>query len=462
VSFIVPKARARSRGRRAPVHPGRRAVALLAAVAAVLTSLAAPPAAAAPTAPGAATSTTAAPATAFNGPAAAPQLSAQDQAVMMEQEPYMALDEQVRQTASAQASSPLAGTRIDTENRTLHVHWVGAAPAELRSIQESATRQGITVKIVPAAFSEQTLMAATNDVSTVAESTQAELTVTIHNDGTGLTVHQDGLLEASQGRTPPTQAQSQVLDAVSAIRSKSGIPITLADLGPERSMPADRHNDSTPYWSGAVTKAAGLMCTSGFSMYATGSPTTRFMMTAAHCSGFRDGAVATNGVDARMGVTDFIHEMYDLSPHYDLGVIRLDAGKSNEGKVFSGSTTANPFLVKGVARGIPAGGRYCVSRTTTGSYHCNLLSDNQVAHCGRWLVPLGRCIYVIEWHSAGGNIYCQGDSGGPVFYMTSGGIIAAGIVSFGYGSGPCFSGRGGISVVAAGAGKISGLAVRLS
>lgn len=77
-----------------------------------------------------------------------------------------------RRVASAQASSPLAGTRIDVAIQTLHVHWVGEAPARLRGIQASAARRNITVRIVPTAFSEQTLMAAAAGRSEVAESTR--------------------------------------------------------------------------------------------------------------------------------------------------------------------------------------------------------------------------------------------------------------------------------------------------
>lgn len=379
---------------------------------------------------------------------------------MMEQAPYMELDEQVRRTASAQANSPLAGTRIDVVNQTLNVYWVGATPADLRRIQESAAQRGITVKIVPAAFSEQKLMAAATDLSRVAESARAKLSITIHNDGSGLTVHQDGLLEGAQGRSAPTQVQSRILDAVNAISARSDIPITLADRGPQRSVPATRTEDTSPYWGGAITKTTNTgPCTDSFSMYATGSPSTRFMLTAAHCSRFRDDQAVTNGVGTSMGATDFIHELFDVAPRYDLGVIRLKPGDSNQGRVYSTETVYNGFYVKGLASGIPRGGQYCVSAAVS-TPNCNLVSGDQVLTCANW-IPFGRCIYYIEWTSSTGNIvYCNGDSGGPIYYWTSAGIIAAGVVGFGYGQPGCFA-SGGISVVSS-AGRVPGLAVVLS
>lgn len=417
---------------------GWAAAALAAAVSVVLASQAAvPPASAATGTPAA-----------LDGPAA-PQLSAQDRAVMLEQEPYLELDEQVRRVAFAQASSPLAGTRIDVANQTLHVHWVGEAPAQLRGIQESAARRHITVKIVSAAFSEQTLMAAAADLARVAESTRAELSITIHNDGSGLTVRQDG-----------RQVQSHVLDAVGAISARSGIPVTLAERGP-RAVLATRGDDRDPHWGGAVTESSVGTCTDSFSMYATGAPA-RFMLTAAHCTGFRDGQTVTNGVGERMGASDFIHELFDFGPSYDLGVIRLDAGRSNRGLVYSNWTTSNPFSVKGLASGIPRGGTYCVSGAVS-TPNCTLVSLDQTVICGTPF-PFGRCVYLIEWLSNTGNTaYCHGDSGGPIYYWTSTGIIAAGVVSVGYGTETqrCFA-SGAISVVSSAVNRIPGLAVVLS
>lgn len=375
---------------------------------------------------------------------------------MAEQEPYLELDEQVRRVAAAQATPALAGTRIDLANRTLHVYWVDPAPTDLTSIQDSAAQRGITVKITPAAFSEQALVAAATDLSTVAESARAELSIMIHHDGSGLTVRQDGLPAAAQGRSAPAPVHAKILDAVDALTARIGVPVTLADGGP-RLVPALRSDDRSPFWGGALTRWAHGSCTDAFSMYATGSPSTRFMLTAAHCTNFEDNRTVTQGRGFRMGNTDFIHELFDFAPRYDLGVIRLDSNFFNSAAVYSNESTSNPFLVRGMASGIPAGGRYCVSAVVS-TPNCNLVSGDQFLSCQSW-IPFNRCIYYIFWSSAtGANVYCRGDSGGPIYYWTSTGIIAAGVVGGGFGSERCFNG-GGISVVSSATNRIPGLAV---
>jgi hypothetical protein len=373
-----------------------------------------------------------------------PRFAAEDR-TMAEQIPYMELDEQVRQIASAQANSPLAGSRVDVAGRTLHVYWAGSVPDDLESIQDSAAKRGISVKVSPAAFSAQTLMAAANDLGKVAGSTGAELSVVLHNDGSGLTLRQDALSATAKG-------QAQVLDAVATIKSRSGIPITLAERGPRLTF-ADRHNDGSPYYGGATTVSTSGSCTDGFSMYATGAPA-RFMMTAAHCTDFLDGRQVTNGIGVRMGDSDFIHELFDVGPWYDLGVIRLDANKTNAPYVYS--TGGNPMLVKGLASGIPQGGNYCVSATH--SFNCNLISGQQVLECPSG-TPFGRCIYLIQFTSrTGATVVCSGDSGGPIYYWTSAGIIASGIVSGGYGTTNCAT-SGAMSVVSSAVNRIPGLAL---
>jgi hypothetical protein len=386
--------------------------------------------------------------------------------VMAAQEPYMALDEQVRQVAAAQASSPLAGTRVDVAGRTLHVHWVGAVPAELKSIQASAAQRGISVRVVQAAFSEQTLIGATADLAKLAQSANGDISVTIHNDGSGLTVRQDGLPAAAEGRSAPTPLQTEILGAIDATRARFGVPVSLADED-TRWQTTDRGNDQSPYRGGAVTDIYGgapgqedwHRCTDAFSMYATGDPSARFMLTAAHCAGFRDDAPSYNGDHTSfMGYSDFIHELYDVYPPYDLGVIRLYTDRSNRPTIYGNNTGSISHTVRGMASGVPAGGRYCMSAAVSPP-NCNLVSLEQQLVCP---TNAARCHFIILFSSANGtDIVCRGDSGGPIYYWTSNGIIAAGVTSTARLSGPTdsCSPTGGMSVVASAAGRIPGLAV---
>jgi hypothetical protein len=405
------------------------------------------------------------PATTRDGPALA-QLSPTDEAVMAAQEPYMALDEQVRQVAAAQASSPLAGTRVDVAGRALHVHWVGLVPAELKSIQASAAQRGISVQIVPARFSEQALIAATADLVKLADSANGDISVTIHNDGSGLTVRQDGLPAAAEGRSAPTPLQTELLGVIDATQARFGVPVSLAE-GDTGWQTTDRVNDGSPYWGGAQTEIFGGApgqeswhgCTDAFSMYATGDPSARFMLTAAHCAGYQDDAPSYNGDRTSfMGYTDFIHELYDVFPPYDLGVIRLNPDRSNQPVIYGNNTGAIAHTVRGMASGIPAGGRYCISAAVS-TPHCNMVSGDQT-----WACPKNapRCWLVIVLQSVDGSVTnCHGDSGGPIYYWTSNGIIAAGVQSVGYFTHEedLCSPTSGVSVVASAVSRIPGLAV---
>jgi hypothetical protein len=182
------------------------------------------------------------------------------------------------------------------------------------------------------------------------------------------------------------------------------------------------------------------------------------MLTAAHCSDFFDGSWIYNGAEQKMGTTDFIQEIFGQWPYYDSGVIRLDPGKSNAAWIYGNWSGSLAFPVIGFARGIPAGGGYCISGAFS-TPNCNIRSGDQVCLKADW-IPFGRCIYYIEIHSATGNtIFCGGDSGGPIYYWVGNGIYAAGIQGFGYKYsqiGNCYR-DGGVSVVSSAMDKIPGL-----
>jgi hypothetical protein len=395
-----------------------------------------------------------------------PKLSRRDREIMNVQAPYLELDEKVRGLAANEGSSPLAGTRLDIANRRLYVYWAGAAPNELSVLQAEARKAGISLLVTRAPFSERQLMAAANRLGTIAQSEGLSLEIELSAEGSGLTVSYKGLRTAAEAKATRTPAQSQILNAIAAVRSKTGVAITVQDAHIPAAATrtwADRINDWSPFWGGAVTATGGGRCTDAFSMYATGAPA-RFMLTAAHCSGFLDGQVVTNGVGQRMGVTDFIHELFDDAPRYDLGVVRLDSGLGNQPRVYRNQTTADGLVIKGMSKGIPANATYCVSGAV-GVPNCNLISGGQVLLCDqpRLPTPFNRCIYFISFGSTtGGATICSGDSGGPVYFTNSTGVIAAGVVSAGDpradDTGPCFH-RTLISVVASAVGRISGLRV---
>src|SRR5699024_7482010 len=134
---------------------------------------------------------------------------------------------------------------------------------------------------------------------------------------------------------------------------------------------------------------------------------------AAHCPEFVDGVQTYNGVGSSIGVSDFIHELYDASPHYDLGVTRITPPKSDEGWMFVSDIAGEPVYGYDTA-GIRTPATYCIS-AQAGTPNCNFLSDGQYQEC-RLYSPAGRCGWLIAMKTTAGYIKCDGDSGGPIYF----------------------------------------------
>jgi hypothetical protein len=400
---------------------------------------------------------------AATNPSLANRMSAADREVMSEQWPYMELDAKIRELAPPTDVSPLAGTRIDRANRSLHVYWAGDTPRELDNLRAVAAESGISLVISQAAFSQQELVAASSQVEAFAESSKTTLVIELHNDGSGLTVQATDLSAAATGSAAPTATQAGILETVDAVQASTGVPIAVEDSDAEY-VTATRRDDRSPHWGGAITDwtvSNGDVdaCTSSFSTFATGDPSIRHMLTAAHCTGYLDGFVVFNGNGYSMGHSDFIAEMFDQVPRYDSGVIRLHPGRTNQPRVYSNESSSNAYTVGGFSWGIPAGGNYCISGAFSAP-NCNAVSGEEIVACGPDF--LGRCVHYISTSSPSGGItHCFGDSGGPVYYWNSSftRIFAAGIVGVGaidfFGQ-QCFT-RGGVSVVGTAMSRIPGL-----
>ncbi|HEX8095805.1 trypsin-like serine protease [Jatrophihabitans sp.] len=369
-----------------------------------------------------------------------PALTPAQQKAMLAQAEYLSLDSQVRTALTADV---LAGTEIDVVGHRYYVYST-RKPATLSALSARARSAGISLVFRPAKHSVKQLQQVTERLALLLHPTGA-FSIELATDGSGLRVKSGNL----------DRAPAAVLAAVRHLSATTGVAIASASQV-EAVHLASRDADTSPYYGGAVTVVGNLGCTDGFSMYATGS-TARFMLTAAHCSNFLDGQAVYTGAGSYMGTTDFIHELYDQTPSYDMGVIRLSGGQSNDGRIYNTDTNSVP-IVGYAANGIPSGGNYCLSGAVS-TPNCNLISGAQdfVSAGGPrawWVVTM-----TIK-AGATGPIMCKGDSGGPIYYSNSSGYIAAGIVSVGYGptGSTCFNAIGA-SVVASAINRINGLAL---
>lgn len=379
-------------------------------------------------------------------------LSATEQSRQRAQEPLLRLNDRVYDVAAASYDQQFAGARVDVERSTLHVYWVGTVPAALAALRAEATKDGVTLAITPGTFSRRRLMAAAKRIMPKAElNGRVEIAV----DGSGITVAAEGMPAVIRGTRAASATESGLMRRIATVRDSTGIPVTVIEAGPERETAATRQEDSSPYWGGARMLTGNGSCTSGFSMYASGNTSIRHTLTAAHCASYTDGVQVTNGAGARMGATDFIHELYDLNS-YDLGTVTLDPGKTNAPKIYQ-DEAAIGISVAGYAQGgIPADGNYCINAINTRK--CNLLSGAQFWTC---VTGAPRCWWTIRMTSTdGGTIGCRGDSGGPIYFWGGQVIYAAGIFStINVAPGARCGTSGGVSVVATAVNIVPGLRV---
>lgn len=152
------------------------------------------------------------------------------EAVMKAQAPYMEFDEHVRQIAASLQPSPLAGTRLDVENKQLTVYWKGTVPGELIVLRDRAANSGFVFNIVRAPFSEEQLRRAASELtSAVPDETHRAMMIEIDTEGTGLIVHFDGLPTAQEDSTSATLMQRELLAVIDSLRPRYGMAIRVAD-----------------------------------------------------------------------------------------------------------------------------------------------------------------------------------------------------------------------------------------
>ncbi|MDR1294043.1 MAG: trypsin-like serine protease, partial [Bifidobacteriaceae bacterium] len=306
---------------------------------------------------------------------------------------------------------------------------------------------GVTVALSTSSNTNEEMMALAADLMSAAPD---EAITAISFGADWANVRGPGLASlAANGADGGGTPWAAFLDFTASLSSANDVTIGLEDDFRVPTM-ASRTTDTNNFRGGTRYHAAGYgNCTMGFgakigSAYA--------ILTAAHCSGYLEGMAAYGPASSTsIGVVDYVLEMNDTAPPYDLGVVVLNSGITSTPYVY-----ANPranVTVKGYATGgIVMEATYCSSGNHSLG-KCNLLSKYQEFACDPESNPY-ECFYAIVVESTDSNyVTCQGDSGGPVYYhhngLASTDVTAAGIISYAYVyPGQTCGTTGGISVVA--------------
>lgn len=321
------------------------------------------------------------------------------------------------------SNDQFGGAEISQETGSLQIYWKGEIPEELNAVVAKAGERNPSAKVAiePSRFSLSELEVASEQL-TEATSNLGARVIEIRSDGSGLQITAPNI-RSKQGEL--TQAGLQINETVSA-RSDKSIPVTVG--GNEYPETSSRSADTSPYYGGAVIKTpAGSVCSDAFGAYDNNG--TRYMITAAHCSGYADGVVEQNGTGVRMGVTSKISSYRANASKYDLALITLDYPKQGGLRMFDGGVGTGEFSKPVYARAnyLASGTALCASGAKTGA-RCGLASGSQVNAC----YDDGQCSIVVRVTASSGIVWAKGDSGGPVFDLNpSNGsqVRAQGVVS---------------------------------
>jgi hypothetical protein len=285
--------------------------------------------------------------------------------------------ERIIAAAHQTADSGFAGVIADPTNRELRVYWKGQAPAGL----VAATRATVPVSVLPAAYTERELAAASARM--LAKAGTRITSVGPRADGAGLLVGtQNGLAAAA---------------------SYAGVPVTV-QTGVAAS-PATRWNDSPAWWGGGawVNATLGGGCSTGFAVFHAGLAR---MLSAAHCANL--GNLATDPTGQTIGTV-----VADTT-----GSDTLVINGSSAGRVFNNSTNAAGGVVTEFTNPVAGSQRSFVGNfvCTSGAYSGTRCSIQVVA---RDLCITVRgvgtvCGQVQAENTTRTNAIGQGDSGGPV------------------------------------------------
>jgi streptogrisin D len=340
-------------------------------------------------------------------------------ALMLAQVPIDQLVERLERIDAADkdsSGSGLAGLRSDPASRALEVYWRGAVPASVSSEIAAARAGGVTVTVLPAAYTRDELLAETKrlaDLTMTDDKAAVQLAmIGPKYDGSGLQAGVSGLDKTLPAARIPAQARQLLPTLASTVP----LDVTAAD----RPQLTTRYADTPPFWGGAyMVRTGGGACTTGFGVTGLNGAST-YILTANHC-GHGEWRAGGNTLFIGNSVTTAVDH-----PHDTQLLLGSQAGASVYTGDYLGGTNQGSAPVKGA---VPSatGGTVCTSGSYSGE-RCgiNVISTNLTIN----VTGYGQMTNMtMADHPNNQSAVGNGDSGGPAYSLTTNGVLARGTIS---------------------------------
>ncbi|QUW19798.1 CAP domain-containing protein [Agrococcus sp. Marseille-Q4369] len=375
-------------------------------------------------------------------PSGAPAAVSSEQ-LALTQEAHLAVIDDISMWDARSPHPRIGAVSGDPVAGTIQIGWAGPVPSEVRAMADAAATRGIDITFVPQEASEAELVELAH---ALAASMPADGAFAIGIGADSLSVEVPTPEAAEAAGTEPIALEGEVLDVIDeteraaeqlgaslTVEETDTVPSTTAATELAQGQPVDasaalftgRSNDSTEVSGGLRVQtqfANGTFvgCTSGFTGFHGHQPV---IITAAHCSDFRDDRAVRNAAGTRIGTSDLVAELNDGARPYDLGAIALSYDTRTLPRIYTGETSTVNITDTQLSFP-PAGYQLCSSGQVTG-WKCNMTTGAAYVACYGT-----ECMNVQEVTASSGNAFCRGDSGGPVVSTpSSGGAIAVGVVS---------------------------------
>ncbi|MEV0390456.1 trypsin-like serine protease [Nonomuraea sp. NPDC050643] len=342
-----------------------------------------------------------------SGPA--PYLTPDLREVVRRQAPLVAAADGIR-TAVEDGGGPPAGyAGIELTGDRVVVWWKDEVPGPVQAAIRRA-RQGVTVEVRPAAYSQRELSRA------------ADRLWAASGAGNGGRVHAVKLSLDGSGLTASVKER----DAAVARRAlpEVGVPIKVTAQEPMR-LTTSRCDDDAPWYGGVAIRNSGFdgggscggdgnlrkHCTAAFAVRLN---LVRHLLTAGHCGA--PGDEFTDAAGQSIGIAEAEHVRHDLLLIRVTGVVSVGDAT---GWIWDGAPGVSDF-VKPVAGWVwpHKGQSLCVSGATSGATCGHVVDGKYSKICGEDIYGARECYDDLISAKRPNGSTSGGDSGGPVFDLT--------------------------------------------